>query len=172
MRLVLNRAELQVTVGDLLEAEVDAIVNPANSLMIMGGGVAGAIKRVEGEEIEKEAMRYAPVPIGRAVVTRTRRLKAKLVIHAPTVERPGGSSSTDAVRAATLAALAAAREEGVRSLALPLLGAGVGGLSADVSAETMLKALRESPWLPERVVIVVRGDAYELATRGIERALR
>ncbi|MEN3000172.1 MAG: macro domain-containing protein [Acidilobaceae archaeon] len=171
MRFRLGSSELLVTVGDLLQADVDAIVNPANSLMIMGGGVAGAIKRAEGEEIEREAMRHAPLPIGRAVATRTKRLKAKLVIHAPTVERPGGSSSVEAVRAATLAALSVAGEEGVNSLAFPLLGAGVGGLSADVSAEAMVAAMKESPWLPERVVIVVREEVYEQAGRGARRGL-
>ncbi|MCX8195602.1 MAG: macro domain-containing protein [Acidilobaceae archaeon] len=162
---------LLVVAGDLLQAEVDAIVNPANSLMIMGGGVAGAIKRVEGEEVEREAMRSAPVPIGKAVATRARRLKAKLIIHAPTVERPGGSSSVEAVRAATLAALEVAREEGVRSLAFPAMGAGVGGLSLELSGETIARALLEAPWLPEKIVLVAREEGYEQVLRGVRRAL-
>jgi len=69
--------------GDLTEEDSEAIVNPANSLMIMGGGVAYAIKKKGGEEIEKEAIKKAPVEIGKAVVTKAGKLKTKHVIHSP-----------------------------------------------------------------------------------------
>jgi len=77
-----------VLTGDITKQEVDAIVNPANSMLVMGGGVAGAIKRVGGKEIEDESVKHAPVPVGEAVATGAGRLKAKYVIHAPTMERP------------------------------------------------------------------------------------
>jgi len=132
-----------VSVGDLTEFEGDAIVNPANTLMIMGGGVAGAIKRKGGEIIEVEARRHAPVPIGDAVVTSAGRLKARYVVHAPTVVEPGGSSSPENVRRATMAALRKCVEVGARSVAFPLMGAGVGGLSPRESITSMAKAVED-----------------------------
>ncbi|MEZ0394528.1 MAG: macro domain-containing protein [Desulfurococcaceae archaeon] len=138
-----GRVQVEVIVGDITDFTGDAIVNPANSLMIMGGGVAGAIRRKGGEEIEKEARRAAPVPIGRAVTTRAGRLRCKHVIHAPTVQEPGGRCSPQAARAATAAALAEAGRIGARSLAFPLMGAGVGGLSPEESASAMASAFEE-----------------------------
>lgn len=69
-----------VVTGDITQQEVDAIVNPANSMLIMGGGAAGAIKRVGGKEIEDEAVKHAPVPVGEPVATGASRLKAKYVV--------------------------------------------------------------------------------------------
>ena len=124
--------------GDITEEDVDAIVNPANSLMIMGGGVAGAIKRKGGEEIEREAMKYAPVPVGDAIVTTAGRLKAKYVIHSPTMERPAMRIGIENVRKAARAALRKAEELGISSLAFPALGAGVGGVPAYESIKAIL----------------------------------
>jgi len=76
--------EISVVQGSLLEVQADAIVNPANSLGLMGGGVAGVIKRFGGEEIEKEAVSKAPIPVGSAVLTSAGKLPFKGVIHAPT----------------------------------------------------------------------------------------
>ncbi len=80
---------LAIIQDDITRVALDAIVNPTNTLMIMSGGIARAIKRVRGEEIEKEAMRYAPIPIGEAIVTSAGKTPSKYVIHAPTVEKPG-----------------------------------------------------------------------------------
>ncbi|MGC9012539.1 macro domain-containing protein [Thermogladius sp.] len=132
---------IQVVSGDITEFEGDAIVNPANTLMIMGGGVALAIKRRGGAEIEEEARRHAPVPIGEAVATGAGRLRVRYVIHAPTVERPGGPSSAENVYRAASAVARLVKELGLSRVALPLMGAGVGGLSPEESVESMLRAL-------------------------------
>jgi len=139
----LNRLVVHVVVGDITEFRGDAIVNPANTLGLMGGGVALAIKRRGGSVIEEEAVRQAPIPIGSAVVTTAGKLSAKAVIHAPTVERPGGSSSQDYVYKATKAALAKAVERGFKTIAFPLMGAGVGGLTPRESVEAMARGFRE-----------------------------
>ncbi|MEX2689946.1 MAG: macro domain-containing protein, partial [Candidatus Njordarchaeum guaymaensis] len=76
--------EIIVIKGDITKMDVDAIVNPANSLLIMGGGVAGAIKRRGGQIIEDEAVKQGPIPVGNAVITSAGNLKARYVIHAPT----------------------------------------------------------------------------------------
>ncbi len=137
--------EIEVWQGDITGLEVDAIVNPANSLMIMGGGVAGAIRRAAGEEVEREARRHAPVPVGKAIVTSAGRLqpRIKFVIHAPTMERPAMRTTREKVEAATRAALLVAAEKGVESVAFPAMGAGVGGLSIEESMEAMLDALED-----------------------------
>jgi len=133
-----GEVQIKVLEGDITEIKVDAIVNPANSYLIMGGGVAGAIKRKGGVEIEKEARKMAPIEIGEAVVTSAGRLPAKWVVHAPTVKRPAGKSSLKSVSLATRAALKAAEEVGARSMAFPAMGAGVGGLSVKEAIQVML----------------------------------
>lgn len=134
---------VEVWRGDITKLEVDVIVNPANSLLLMGGGVAGAIKRVGGEEIEKEALKYAPIPVGKAVATTAGRLKAKAVIHAPTMERPAMRTDVNKVRAATKAALEYAEEKGYVSIAFPGMGTGVGGVPIGDAAHTMVKVVKE-----------------------------
>jgi len=155
-----NNVKIVVEVGDLTEFEGDAIVNPANTRMLMGGGVAGAIKRKGGEEIEKEALKHAPVPIGKAVSTTAGRLKCRFVIHAPTVEEPASPSSPEKVYAATRAALEEAKRIGVRSIAFPLMGAGVGGVSPEDSIASMAKAFEELGQGLDIHVIVLTQDVY------------
>ena len=129
--------------GDLAEQSTDAICNPANSFMLMGGGAAGAIKRAAGEIIEREALKHAPVPVGEAIATTAGKLKARWVIHAPTMERPAIRTRSDKIYLATLAALRCAEEVGAKSIALPGMGTGVGGVSPGAAARAMVKALRE-----------------------------
>ncbi len=135
--------DICVVLGDITEMEVDAIVNPANSLMLMGGGVAAAIKRKGGDVIEVEARKKAPVPVGEAIATSAGRLKAKYVIHSPTMPRPAMRTTLDAVYKATKAALRLADKLDVSTIAFPGMGTGVGGLDYYDAAKTMLKAIRE-----------------------------
>ncbi len=134
---------VEVLKGDITEVSADAIVNPANSLLIMGGGVAGAIKRKGGEEIEKEAMKKAPIPVGEAVITKGYRLKARYVIHAPTMERPAMRINKEKAVKAILAALNKAEENGLKTIAFPGMGTGVGGLSAKEGADAFVDAIRQ-----------------------------
>ncbi|MEB3817096.1 MAG: macro domain-containing protein [Desulfurococcales archaeon] len=161
---------LVVVEGDITKAAVDAIVNAANSLMIMGGGVAGAIKRAGGDEIEREALRYAPVPVGEAVATGAGKLKVKYVIHAPTMERPAMAIPLENAVKATRAALRKAVELGVKSVALPAMGAGVGGLPVkDVAREMAKVAMEEGP---DIIVFVAYGSsAYREMIYGVREVL-
>ena len=127
--------------GDLCLRAVDAIVNAANSHLWMGGGVAGAIKRRGGEHIEQEAMAQGPIPVGAAVPTGAGRLPARYVVHAA-VMGPDLVTDVATVRTATESALAVARTLGLRTVALPALGTGVGGLSLPQVAQAMLEAIR------------------------------
>ncbi len=149
-----------LAIGDITIINCDAIVNPANSLMIMGGGVAGAIRRTAGRNVEEEARRKAPVPVGRAIVTSSGKLapKIKYIIHAPTMERPAMRTTEDKVKKAVKAALHKAAQMNLECIAFPAMGAGVGGLSAEESMKAMLEALddvlAEDLALPKKVVFV------------------
>lgn len=134
--------KVRVVRGDITKLEVDAIVNPANSMLIMGGGVAGAIKRAGGKEIEDEAVKHAPLPVGKAVATTAGKLKAKYVIHAPTMERPAMRIGAENARKAMKAALECAKGIGIKSIAFPGLGTGVGGVSPKDAAKVMIEELK------------------------------
>lgn len=158
----------KVLKADLTSLEVDALVNPANSLLVMGGGVAGALKRVGGPEIEMEARRHAPCPVGKAVATTAGRLKAKHVIHAPTMERPAMPTTPEKVYRATLAALKCAEEVEALSIALPAMGAGVGGVPLEEAAKAMVRAVREhlaSFKKPREIVFAGLSDEFMEAFR-------
>ncbi|MFH7882684.1 MAG: macro domain-containing protein, partial [Candidatus Aenigmatarchaeota archaeon] len=103
--------------GDITEEECDAIVNPANSLGIMGGGVALAIKKKGGEEIEREARAKAPIKVGEAIATKSGKLKCKYIIHSPTMEKPAQKITLENVKLATRAALELARKMNLKSIA-------------------------------------------------------
>ncbi|NPA85662.1 MAG: macro domain-containing protein [Crenarchaeota archaeon] len=111
--------------------------------MVMGGGVAGAIKRKGGEEIEREALEKAPVPVGSAIATGAGRLKVRYVIHAPTMERPAMRIPPENAYLATKAALELAKKMGLKKIALPLMGTGVGGLSVEEAVREMARAMEE-----------------------------
>jgi O-acetyl-ADP-ribose deacetylase (regulator of RNase III) len=133
---------ITIVQGDITKLEADAIVNAANSRLIMGGGVAGAILRTGGKEIQEEASRKASVPIGKAVATTAGKLQAKHVIHAPTMESPAMSTSKLKVRLATRGALECARQLGIASIAFPGMGTGVGGLSVEEAAKVMVEEIK------------------------------
>ncbi len=126
---------------DITELDVDAIVNPANSYGYMGGGVAGAIKRKGGQEIEMQAVSFAPIPIGHAVLTSAGSLSAKHVIHAPTMEQPAGLTDIDKIKEATCAALECADENKLKKIAIPGLGTGVGSVPKEKAARAMLEMI-------------------------------
>lgn len=162
--------DIKVVRGSILEVEADAIVNPANSRGLMGGGVAGVIKRFGGEEIEREAVEKSPIPVGSAVLTTAGKLKFKGVIHAPTMEEPAMPSSEEKVKKATRAALELADEECFKVIAFPGMGTGVGGVPKDVAAKAMVEVIRSfEPKCLEKVVLV---DIDEEMVEAWERVLK
>jgi len=137
MEVKIGETTVRLMKGDICDCKTDAIVNAANNHLRMGGGVAGAIKRRGGEEIEKEAMAKGPIPIGEAVVTGGGRLAARYVIHAAGM---GMDLQTDAekVRLATKNSLRRAEELGLKSIAFPAIGTGVGGFPREEAAAIMI----------------------------------
>ena len=131
---------ITVVRGDITQCQADAIVNPANSRLIMGGGVAGAIKRAGGPTIEKEALQRGPIRVGEAIATNAGRLRAGYVIHAPTMSLPAMSTDLKSVEKATRAALRVAKDLGLSSIAIPGMGTGVGGVPVEDAARLILSA--------------------------------
>ena len=131
-------ARVEVKEGNLAEEKVDAIVNAANNRMVMGGGVALAIKRAGGDIIEKQAMEKGPVRVGESLYTRGGKLPAGYVIHAATM---GMDFRTDAekVRKSAASALSLGNTLKISSIAFPALGCGTGGLSPSMVADIMIE---------------------------------
>ena len=127
--------------GDITEQAVDAIVNAANSQLRLGSGVAGAIREKGGPSIQAECDRIGPIAVGEAALTGAGQLAARYVIHAAGMPL-GGAASEASVRSSMRAALACAREQGCRTLAVPAIGAGVGGVSLQRCAEILLEEAR------------------------------
>jgi len=142
MKVKIGKTTFAVERGDITDAEVDAIVNAANSDLWMGAGVAGAIKRKGGVVIEEEALRQGPIEVGEAVLTVAGNLAATHVIHAATM---GKDLKTDPqkIAAATKSTLALAEKHRLTSIAFPALGSGVGGVPPEKSAEAILTTVVE-----------------------------
>jgi O-acetyl-ADP-ribose deacetylase (regulator of RNase III) len=160
-------ATIIVEIGDILLAPADAIVNPANSLGLLGGGVAGAIARAGGPEVQREALAQAPIAVGEAVITASGNLIGNgisYVIHAATMPQPGMRIPAENARLAMLAALRCAAKNGIQRLAVPGLGTGVGGVSYRDAANKMVEALiahyRSGVVLPESVYFVASGQEF------------
>ncbi|MBI5048580.1 MAG: macro domain-containing protein [Deltaproteobacteria bacterium] len=135
--------EIIVTQGSLLDADTDAIVNAANSLGLMGGGVAMVIKKAAGDMVEEEAKKLAPIPVGKAILTTAGSLKFKSIIHAPTMEIPGIRIVAANVIKATKAALKLADENGYSAIAFPGMGTGIGGVKKSVAANAMIETIKD-----------------------------
>ena len=163
-------AAIEVLDTDITTLEVDAIANAANTRLLHGGGVAGAIARAGGPAVQQESAERAPIGLGEAVATSGGEMPCRWVIHAATMEL-GGPTSADIIRQATASTLSTADEVGARSLALVAFGTGVGGFPLDEAARIEVGAVRrhlDSGSSLERIVFAVRGTE---AREAFERAL-
>jgi O-acetyl-ADP-ribose deacetylase (regulator of RNase III) len=153
--------QLEVIQADVTRLEVDAIANAANTSLMHGGGVAGAISRAGGPDVQRESDEKAPIGLGEAVETTAGDMPARYVIHAATMEL-GGPTSADIIRRATEATLARADELGCSSLALVAFGTGVGGFPLGEAARIMIAAARAHEGASlERVIFAVHGAEAE-----------
>ncbi len=140
MKSLVERIVIQQ--GDLTEMGTDAIVNAANNDLILGGGVAGAIRRKGGEEIQRECSTIGSIPVGYAAITSAGKLKARFVIHAASM-RLGGGTSAESLRHSTAHSLRIAHERGLKSIAFPAVGTGIAGFPLKDCAEIMLREAAE-----------------------------
>ncbi len=138
MEVTIGKAKLSIVQGDISQISVDVIVNSANDKLWMGSGVAGAIKKAGGEEIELEAMKKGPIPIGDVVLTEAGNLPAKKVIHAVVM---GQDLQTNAeyIRKAVKNTIKAADSIPAESLAMPAFGTGIGHFPAEECSEIMVE---------------------------------
>jgi O-acetyl-ADP-ribose deacetylase len=163
---------LEITEGDIAGQRIDAIVNAANNHFWMGAGVAGAIKRQGGDEIEREATAQGPVQPGECVITSAGRLAAKHVIHAAVMGQDL-QTSAQLIDRATRNSLALAEKHHVGSIAFPAFGTGVGGFPLDECARIMLHAISEHVAGSLRLVrLVLFGEsAYHVAVNVARQVL-
>jgi O-acetyl-ADP-ribose deacetylase (regulator of RNase III) len=147
--------------GDITDMAVEAIVNPANTDLVLGSGVAGAIRRKGGERIQEECERLAPIRLGAATVTTAGNLKPLYVIHAATM-RPGEKATAESIRLATRQTLFRAEEKAIKSLAFPAIGTGVAGFPIEECAHIMLKVVLDHVKVRtslEKIYFVLYDDA-------------
>jgi O-acetyl-ADP-ribose deacetylase len=137
MKVNVGHTSLEIVQGDIADQDTEAIVNAANNYLWMGSGVAGAIKRKGGEEIEREATAQAPVEVGNAVITSGGKLKAKFVIHAAAMGQDLHTDS-DKVKLATYNSLRLVESKEIKSISFPAIGTGVGGFSIFQCANIMI----------------------------------
>jgi O-acetyl-ADP-ribose deacetylase (regulator of RNase III) len=163
-------SRIEVLDTDITSLEVDAIANAANTRLLHGGGVAGAISRAGGSSVQEESSERAPIGLGEAIETGGGAMPCRWVIHAATMEL-GGPTSAEVIRRATASTLAKADELGAKSLALVAFGTGVGGFSVEEAASIEVEEVRRhlsAGSSLERVVFAVRGAE---AREAFERAL-
>ena len=163
--------EIKIIQGDITTLKVEAIVNAANNKLVMGGGVAGAIKRKGGVSIEDEAVSKGPIKIGEAVATGAGSLPAKYVIHAATM---GMDFTTDEIkiRNSSKNALRVASNLKIKSIVFPALGCGTGGFpllaSAKVMAQEVFRHLKEDDTtLTEIIFCLYDKEAYDIFQKGV-----
>lgn len=162
--------ELEVRQADVTKLDVDAIANAANTQLRHGGGVAAAISRAGGPDVQRESTEKAPIGLGEAIETTAGDMPARYVIHAATMEL-GGPTSAEIIGAATASTLRKADELGCRALGLVAFGTGVGGFPLDQAARRMVDTVRRhQPGPLHKVVFAVHGDAAEQAFRAALRA--
>lgn len=169
--MLVKNIEIKIIQGDITELKVDAIVNAANNKLVMGGGVAGAIKKKGGKVIEDEAVKKGPIKIGEAIFTQGGSLPSKYVIHAATM---GMDFKTDEfkIRESCKNALRAAEELKIKSVAFPALGCGVGGFpllaSAKIMSQEVFRHIKEDgSQLKEVIFCLFDKEAFDIFNKGI-----
>jgi O-acetyl-ADP-ribose deacetylase (regulator of RNase III) len=155
------QAKINFLKGDITDMAVDAIVNAANTDLVLGAGVAGAICRKGGRRIQEDCDAVGPIRLGEAAVTTGANLRANYVIHAASM-RLGGQTTADSLRLATRNTLLRAEEKTIKSLAFPAIGTGVAGFPMEECARIMLTEVLQhlkSRSTLEKIYFVLYDDA-------------
>jgi O-acetyl-ADP-ribose deacetylase (regulator of RNase III) len=135
-------SKIVIQQGDLTEMDTDAIVNAANNELVLGAGVAGAIRRKGGETIQRECDAIGSIPLGYAAITGGGKLKARYVIHAASMGL-GNITTAETLRGSTAHALRLASERGLKTIAFPAVGTGIARFPMQECAEIMLQEASE-----------------------------
>jgi len=139
---IINRRKLKLVEGNIVLLDVEAVVNAANKSLVLGGGVAGAIRSYGGPPIQEECDRIGPIQVGEAVITNAGNLKAKYVIHA-VGPVSGEGEEEEKLRNATLSSLKIAEEKKIKDIAFPAISTGIFGFPIQRCSEIMLKTALE-----------------------------
>jgi O-acetyl-ADP-ribose deacetylase len=161
----MHTPRIVIIAGDLVDQDVDAIVNAANNDLVLGGGVAGAIRSRGGPTIQEQCETHGPVRIGESAVTTGGELSARHVIHAASMAL-GGATTTESLESSMNHAFQIADELGVKTIAIPAVGTGIAGFPIDECAVVMARSLRKAlanGWGPDEVRFVLFGDGARRA---------
>ncbi len=161
----MHDADVVILRGDLVEQAVDAIVNAANNDLQLGGGVAGAIRRAGGPEIQDECDRHGPIRVGEAAITGAGRLRARYVIHAASMSL-GGHTTREALTSSMDDVFRLCVTHEIRSIAIPAVGTGIAGFPIDECGRVMADCLNRAlsvGWQPQEVRFVLFDEAAKSA---------
>jgi O-acetyl-ADP-ribose deacetylase (regulator of RNase III) len=165
MRVQIGNSTVELAEGDITEMDADAVVNAANAQLILGGGVAGAIRKKGGPQIQQECNKIGGAFVGGAVITTGGNLRARHVIHA-VGPRMGEGGEDEKLSNATLNSLKLADEHNLKSIAFPAISAGIFGFPITRCAEIMLSTtidyLKGQTGLKKVIFCLFGRDAYEV----------
>jgi O-acetyl-ADP-ribose deacetylase (regulator of RNase III) len=174
MKINIKNRVLELLDGDITEMRTDAIVNAANNQLILGGGVAGAIKTKGGPKIQAQCNKIGGTFVGGAVITTAGNLKAKHVIHA-VGPRMGEGNENEKLKNATLNSLKLADENNLKTISLPAISAGIFGFPIESCAEIMLKTtieyLNGQTGLEKVVFCLFGNDSYQVFAKQLKQEI-
>ncbi len=171
----MNNTQLDLVEGDITDLDVEAIVNPSNTKLALGAGVAGVIRRKGGPSVQEECNRIGGTPVGTAIITGAGKMKFKHIIHA-VGPKMGEGDEDRKLAAAVRASLALADRHALKSLAIPAISTGNYGFPMDRAARIILTEIQrylQGGTKIQRVVVVLLGeDAWKTFARELRRGFR
>ncbi len=174
MRATIENCVLELLEGDITETQTEAIVNAANARLILGGGVAGAIRRKGGPKIQEECNKTGGTFVGGAVKTTAGDLKAKYVIHA-IGPKMGEGNEDEKLKNATLNSLKLADENNIKSISFPAISTGIFGFPIERCAKIMLRTiidyLKGRTGLEKVVFCLFGRDSYEVFANQLKQEI-
>jgi len=173
--LSINGKKIRLVEGNIVLLDVEALVNAANKSLILGGGVAGAIRYYGGPSIQEECYKIGPIEVGEAVKTNAGNLKAKYVIHAAGPVY-GEGQEEEKLLSATLNSLKIAEENKIKNIAFPAISSGIFGFPIQKCSEIMLKAaleFQEKNEYPQEIIFCLFGqEAYSVFEKTLKKLTR